>query len=161
MKKCLLIVDVQKGFINKSTNHIPNLVEQLQKDYSYVYTTRFFNKTGSFYRTLINWDRLEKNSEELELAFKPLKKTKIIDKSIYTWVDKNFLDDLKKNNINEVHVCGIDTDACVTKCVIDLFEQNIKPIVLAKYCASYGGVEFHECTLKILPRLIGEKQIIL
>jgi len=32
MKKCLLIVDVQKGFINKSTNHIPNLVEQLQKD---------------------------------------------------------------------------------------------------------------------------------
>jgi len=29
--------------------------------------------------------------------------------------------------------------------------------VLAKYCASSGGVEFHECALKILPRLIGEK----
>jgi len=161
MKKCLLIVDVQKGFLNGSTSHIPSLVEELQKGYSYVYATRFFNKSGSFYRTLIKWDKFDKNSEEFDLAFAPLKKTKIIDKCIYTCVDKSFLDDLKKNDVDKVHICGIDTDICVTKCAVDLFENNIKPIVLAKYCASHAGVEFHEFALKILARFIGKGQIIL
>jgi len=45
MKKCILIIDVQKGFINSDTKHIPSLVEDLQKEYEYIYITRFLTKT--------------------------------------------------------------------------------------------------------------------
>ena len=160
MKNCLLIVDVQKGFINGSTSHIPGLVEELQKEYSYIYATRFFNKPGSFYRTLIKWERFDRDSEDFDLAFVPLDQTQLIDKCIYTCVNKSFLDELKKNSITEVHICGIDTDICVTKCAVDLFESGVEPKVLANYCASHAGVEAHKFALTTLARFIGKGQII-
>lgn len=160
MKTCLLIVDVQKGFINSSTSHIPGLVENLQKDYKYVYATRFFNRPGSFYRTLIKWDRFDIDSEDFGLAFTPLNRTRLIDKSIYTCINAEFLDEIKKIDINEVHVCGIDTDICVTKCAVDLFESGVEPKVLAKYSASHAGVEAHKFALATLERFIGKGQII-
>lgn len=160
MESCLLIVDVQKGFINTSTSHIPALVEELQKKYNHVYATRFFNKPNSFYRTLIKWDRFEKSSEDFDLAFLPLSRTQLIDKSIYTCVNEQFIEDLKKNGINQVDICGIDTDICVTKCAVDLFENGIEPKILAKYCASHAGADAHEFALKTLARFIGKGQIV-
>ena len=48
MNSCLLIIDVQKGFINKHTKHIPKLVEDEQNKYENVYITQFFNPEKLF-----------------------------------------------------------------------------------------------------------------
>jgi len=160
MKKCLLIIDVQVGFINNFTKHIPTKVEKLQYEYKYVYITRFYNKEKSFYRKLLKWNRFSKDSDDFELAFKPKTNSKIIDKSIYSCINEDFLKELKKFNIDEIDICGIDTDICVTKCSVDLFENNIIPKVLANYCASHAGIENHLSALKILKRYIGKEQII-
>lgn len=66
---------------------------------------------------------------------------------------------LDKYNIEEVHICGIDTDICVMKCAVDLFKAGRIPIILKDYCASHGGNEFHQSALSILRRYIGTKQI--
>ena len=161
MGKCLLIVDVQVGFINEATAHIPKLVETLQNEYEYVYATRFYNKEGSFYRKLINWDRFSKDSTDFPLAFTPSNNVILIDKSIYSCVNGNFLKDLKGKGIDNIDICGIDTDICVTKCAVDLFENGIIPFVLAKYCASHAGEEAHRYALKTLGRFIGRGQVIL
>lgn len=160
MKKSILIVDVQCGFINNSTKHIPGLVEKLQNEYDYIYVTRFFNKKDSFYRKLIKWNRFDKDSDDFQLAFKPSTKAIIIDKSIYSCVNSSFLQELNKNQINEIDICGIDTDICVTKCAVDLFEAGVIPRVLSGYCASHAGLEFHNFGLKTLGRYIGEDQVI-
>ncbi len=38
----LLIIDVQKGFINEWTRHIPARVESLQSEFDRLWVTRFF-----------------------------------------------------------------------------------------------------------------------
>lgn len=159
MPTCLLIVDVQKGFINHHTQHMPALVEKLQEKYDFVIAARFFNEVDSFYRKLLDWHRFSKGSDDTELAFSVRPDALIVDKSVYTCVTADFIDFLNKKNINEVHVCGVDTDVCVTKCAVDLFENGVVPVVLKDYCASCAGPDIHESALKILERYIGERQI--
>lgn len=158
--KALLIVDVQVGFVNDATRHILPKIMALQSQYKHVYATRFVNADGSPYRKLLNWHRFYANSNDVPLAFEPVDGAQIIDKHIYTCVTPAFLDDLQSKGIEEVAICGIDTDACVTQCAVDLFQRGIRPVLLSDACASHAGPEYHESALRILARLIGKHQII-
>ncbi|MBQ3732720.1 MAG: cysteine hydrolase [Bacteroidales bacterium] len=160
MSNALLIVDVQNGFINEKTKHIPMLVEKLQYDYNFVIVTRFINLPDSPYRKLIKWEHLSPETDEVELAFKPKEGAVIIDKYIYSCIDERFMLLLKGNGIDAVDICGIDTDICVTKCAVDLFERNITPYVLKDYCATHADADIQEAALVILARYIGKSQII-
>ena len=160
MLKALLIVDVQNGFVNEKTKHIPALVEKLQYNYDLVIATRFINMPDSPFRKLIKWQHLSPDTDEIELAFKPKEGAVIIDKYIYTCIDESFLCLLKENGIEAVDVCGIDTDICVTKCAVDLFERNITPYVLKDYCATHADADIQRSALIILSRYIGRTQIV-
>lgn len=160
MKKALLIVDVQNGFVNDKTKHIPPLVEKLQYNYDLVIATRFINLPDSPYRRLIKWNHLSPDTDEIELAFKPKDGVVIKDKYIYTCIDDSFVALLKDNEIDAVDICGIDTDICVTKCAVDLFERDITPYVLKDYCATHAEADVQESALIILARYIGSSQII-
>lgn len=50
---------------------------------------------------------------------------KIFNKKIYSAVNDEFKTYIKENDINSIFLCGIDTDACVLKTAVDLFENNI------------------------------------
>lgn len=158
--KALLIVDVQNGFVNEKTKHIPTLVEKLQYNYDLVIATRFINLPDSPFRRLIKWDHLSPDTNEIELAFKPKEGAVVIDKYIYSCIDEPFLRLLKDKGIEAVDICGIDTDICVTKCAVDLFERNITPYVLKDYCATHADADVQESALIILARYIGKTQII-
>lgn len=155
----LLIVDVQKGFINDSTKHVIRAVEELQTRYEHIFATRFINGADSPHRSLLDWRRFGEGSRDTELAFCASPKAEVIDKTTYTCVNLDFLDSLRNRAISEVHVCGIDTDVCVMKCAVDLFENGIRPVVLSKASASHAGDEHHQATLLILRRQIGARQI--
>ncbi len=158
-KNCLLIVDVQNGFINDLTKHIPPLVEEAQLKYDYVVATRFFNPDNSFFRTLIKWNRFAIESNDFPLAFNAREDALIIDKPIYTCISENFIKWLKDRNVSLVYVCGIDTDICVTKCAVDLFEHGVEPVVLSSLCASHAGNDAHNNALSTLKRYIGKSQV--
>ncbi len=160
MKKALLIVDVQKGFVNDRTKHIPPLVEKLQHNYEMVIATKFINLPDSPYRRLIKWNRLSPNTDEVELAFKPKKGVVVIEKYIYSCINDSFISLLKNNDIDEVDICGLETDICVTKCAVDLFEHNITPYVLKDYCSTILDTAAQESAWIILARYIGKSQII-
>lgn len=128
-------------------------------DYCYVIATRFFNPENSFYRKLIGWDRFSLGSEDIPLAFSARKDALIIDKPTYTCVSDSFISWLNERDISAVHVCGIDTDICVTKCAVDLFERGIEPVVLSGLCASHAGEDAHPNALNTLRRYIGRSQV--
>jgi len=155
----LLIIDVQNGFVREQTHHIPSLVEKLQYDYKNVIATRFNNPEGSFYRTLIDWYKLKPGTAETDLAFKLRDDALLIEKETYTCVNQQFLDFVSKNNIECIDICGIDTEICVTKCAVDLFERGIKPVVLKDYCASTAGEPAHSFAFRTLERYIGSSQL--
>ena len=84
----------------------------------------------------------------------------IIEKHGYSACCPEVLDILRAHDIKEVHLAGVDTDCCVLKTAVDLFEENIRPIVLTEYCASDGGVESQKAGIKVLERLIGTEQLL-
>ena len=159
MADFLLIIDVQRGFINDWTGAIPARVEALQADYRCVIATRFINPPGSLHRRLLGWPRFAPGSRDIELAFRPRDDARVVDKTTYTAVTPDLLGELERGGIEEVHLCGIATDNCVLKTAVDLFEAGIKPVVLADACASHGGPECHACGIRLLKRFIGESQV--
>lgn len=155
----LLIIDVQNGFINDATRHIPARVEDLARRYDAVIVTRFINREGSAHRRLIHWDRFAPGSEDTPLAFAPPEGAAMIEKYTYSCVDAGFRARLEVLGAEEVHICGIATDNCVLKCAVDLFESGFRPVVLADACASHAGADYHRWALKILKRMIGIEQV--
>ena len=87
------------------------------------------------------------------------KATEIVQKTTYSACTESVLKLLQNNNISEVYLAGIDTDCCVLATAIELFDCNIRPIVLAQYCASNGGKRSHNAALTVLERTIGKAQI--
>ena len=70
---------------------------------------------------------------------------------------KQFIDE---NNIDEIFLCGFDTDACVYKTALDLFVNNYNIYVLENYTMSHKGLELHNIFINNLKRLIGKDNVI-
>lgn len=167
MNKILVVVDMQNGFARHEQTI--NLTEKIRKLlerelFDAVIATRFFNDDNSIYEKLFGWTRL-KTKEEIELADGYEKYVDyIIDKSVYTCVNSSFIQKLCQLNEGiypeEVFIVGADTDCCVLTIATGLFECNIRPIILTKYCDSNGGNASHNAGLLCMKRLIGENQLI-
>ena len=157
--KCLLAVDVQAGFVNRHTAHVPGRVERLQGDYELVFATRFLNARGSAFRVLMGWNRFGRGSRDVELAFVPQGHVKVMDKTAYSCVTGRFLAMLRGCGVESVDVCGMDTEGCVALCAVGLFEGGVRPVVLGDCCGSSGGAAFHEAGLLVIERLIGSDQV--
>ena len=54
----LLIIDVQKGFINEYTRELPGKIEKLQNNYANVYAMQFINLEDSMFRKPVSYTHL-------------------------------------------------------------------------------------------------------
>ncbi|HEC65566.1 MAG TPA: cysteine hydrolase [bacterium] len=162
MKTCLLVVDLQRGFISPNTlKVVPRIKELLEKNlFDLTIFTKFANKENSPFRKILNWDKL-KSSEDQELVREVQSfASKVINKTIYSGVNDELLMLLRENKIDMVFIAGIDTDCCVLKTAVDLFEHNIPPFVLVYYAISNGGTKSHKAAITVLERLIGINKLI-
>lgn len=162
MSSCLFVIDVQNGFINHNTSHVIGRIQQLieRNIFDHVLFTRFVNsKDGPFVKYL-NWDRFFED-HEIDIV-KDLKifANNVFDKKVYTSINDETIAFLKQKNISKAFVCGIDTECCVLATALDLFQINIKPMVLAYYAASKAGQEVHDAALTVLKRMIGSSNIV-
>jgi len=156
----LLVIDVQRGFVNGGTGDIVDKVTALQDRFDRVIASRFVNPEGSMHRRLLHWPRFAPGEAETELAFTPRADARILDKSTYTCLGPDLRAELTRDGIDEVHLCGIATDNCVLKTAVDLFEARIRPVVHADACASHGGAECHTAGLMLLKRFVGAEQVL-
>ncbi|MBR8837977.1 MAG: cysteine hydrolase [Stigonema ocellatum SAG 48.90 = DSM 106950] len=162
MKSCIFVIDVQNGFIRESTEHVVKRIESLlnQSIFDFVVFTRFLNTLDSPWVKFLNWQHLISEQErKLADPLQPFAKV-VFDKYTYSSVNQETIAFLKRNKIDTVFICGIDTDCCVMETAVDLFEQLIHPYVLTHYSASNGGQESHEAAIRVLSRLIGRNNVI-
>lgn len=162
MNDLLLVVDVQNGFVSERTKHIVPLLQNLLTSgrFRHVVFSQFENMDSSPYEVLLGWHRL-KSLEERKIVkeLEPYAKD-ILKKTVYSSVNDFLKEYIKKNNITTVYIAGIDTDCCVLTSAVDIFQIGVRPVVLSEYCASNGGMDSHTAALRVLGRLIGEKQIV-
>lgn len=158
--KCLLVVDVQEGFITDNTRCLLSKLEKLMGCFDgLIIATKFVNRRNSAFVNILGWDKLMCVPETDLLKFVWENANYIVNKHGYSGYTDGVAWLLRRHGCDEVYVAGIDTDCCVLETAVRLFENNIRPIVLADYCASTGGKESHEAGLKVLKRLIGERQV--
>lgn len=157
----LLVVDVQNGFINRETAHIPQKIRNLLDEgrFKNVIFTKFINQRGSFYETEIGWHECYTSPDTdivpdlVEFA------ENIIVKHGYTSFTQEFRIILNEIDAKTIYIVGIETDACVLKTALDAIEMNCTPIVLKDLCASMSGNIFHENALDLLKKLIGSQNV--
>lgn len=159
--KCLIVIDVQNGFVSNRTEMILPKLDQLMTQFKdgLIIATQFINVEESGFTNIMHWGRLKSAPETDVIPFVAEKATKIVQKTTYSACTESVLELLQYNNISEVYLAGIDTDCCVLATAIELFDRNIRPIVLAQYCASNGGKRSHNAALTVLERTIGKAQI--
>ena len=158
---CLVIIDVQIGFLNDETKEIPEKIQQLLENnhFDHIVGTKFVNVEDSPYVTMMNWYGL---MTEDEIKLHPIiekKCQKIIAKKAYTCFVEEFIKYLSEKGINKLYFVGIDTEGCVLKSSMDCFERGIPQEVLTNYCASTGGKECHDAGILVLKRTIGNESI--
>lgn len=159
MKSLLLVIDVQKDFITEETKHIPEKISKLINEnvYDDVVLTRYINSPTNICYVKLGFEGcLSEEGKQLALDSKNYS---VIDKPMYTSLTKELEDYIKNNDINKIYLCGIDTECCVLKTALDLFENGYDVYVLKDYCAAVAGKEAHDNAIELLKRNIGENNI--
>lgn len=163
MAKALLVVDVQRGFLNDFTRHLPKRIARLaeRNRYEQVLLTRFVNTPDSHYRRLLHWDACAGPPDTLLAPeVEPLaQRGRVFEKRGITGLPDELTAQLREQPPDKVDVVGIDTDMCVLKCAMDLFDLGIEPVVIVDCCASTAGLQAHLAGLAILGRNIGPHQL--
>lgn len=162
MKKALIIIDLQKGFINKFTQKLPrrirNFIKRYVEDYALVLFTQFKNHSGSNFVKNLNYRRfMESKQNGLVGEIKEFtSKENVFVKDTYgSFVDNGVSNILRKNKIGEVDLAGIDTENCVLTFARDAFDRGYKVNVLKQLCASHSSPRLHRAALEIIKYNIG------
>ena len=160
MKSLLIVIDLQKAFVNDNTKHIVEKINSLinEKKYDETIFTRFVNYNGSIWTQKLNYKEcISNDSRELMIDTKD---NLIFDKSIYSALTNELKNYIEDNKIDNIYLCGIDTECCVLKTAFDLFENGYNVYVLKDYCACTHGELRHSNAIEILKRNIGDKYVI-
>lgn len=155
----LIVVDVQRGFMNEHTDHIRAHIERLQAQFPVIVATRYYRRPDSAMNRLLSIEGFERGSPETELAFTPRADAIVCEKSEYSCVGHDLVATLRDRGVESAAVCGVDTDQCVLITAADLLQSDIVPIVLEDASASAAGPQYHDAGLLLLRRLIGNEQV--
>ena len=135
MKKVLLIVDMQNGFITKPNyKNLQSKINELIKldDYDIYIFTKFINKDESLYEKKLKWFEL-KSKESQTICVEMPKNSLIFEKFGYGLSNEQ-INQIKALNIDSIDICGLQTDACVYAIAFQLFDNGIFPNILINYC---------------------------
>ncbi len=160
MNSLLLIIDLQKVFINKNTRKLPKKINKIinDKKYNKIAFTRFNNFDDSIYVKKLKWKKcINVDDKKIMIG---VGNNRVFNKYIYSAVNEEFIKFIKENNITNIYLCGIDIECCVLKTAFDLFELGYNVYVLKDYCACTHGIIRKNNALKIIKRCIGKDNVI-
>ena len=126
--------------------------------YSSVYFTIFKNDSNSPLWNISEWKDCTESPdtdicEELEQF---INKNNLVYKNILSAGKiPQIIEEIKKKNIQEIHLCGFDTDSCVLATAYALFDLGIKPVVIENLTWSTSKEKLHQPAIKMLQRNIG------
>ena len=158
--KNILIVDMQKGFMKETNVH---LIEKIniylnQNNFDNIFFTKCVNDSESPYQKILNWNAMQELEEQEFVLYLP-ENAKILTKNGYG-ISNDDIKYFKDLGITEMEICGTDIDACCLAIAFNLFDNNIKPIILSDLCASSSSnLNIKNYALEIMKRQFGNDNI--
>ncbi len=152
-KTALIIVDIQSGFITDENKWIlPNVKKLLTEEvYDLYIEATFHADPGSLWDKQTEWTfPYEPTMPDIkslipERAVQVIKATK----SVFGG-DKDVVKILKENDIEEVHIIGLDTNDCVMATAFDAFDAGFFTYVIEDCTESSNGSHLRDTALEIL-----------
>lgn len=165
-KSVLAVIDVQNGFLTDETRHILpaviDLVDQWTQLNGTTVYTRYFNYPGSAFERLMDWRKLY-TAPDTDIADDLLpyaQKSITLDKRTYSALTPEFEELIRRHGWTDIVICGIDTELCVLKTALDVFECDLTPWIITNATASTGGPTYHEAGLQVIGRAIGQHYLV-
>ncbi|KKU83517.1 MAG: Isochorismatase hydrolase family protein [Microgenomates group bacterium GW2011_GWA2_47_8] len=163
--KALLIIDLQKYLINENTESLPtkiaNFIEKHKFDYTLFF--QFYNSPNSNFVKIHNWNHMfgPPETDMVDELSKYITRNNLFKKySFSVFGVEGFNEFMKSNLINELYLCGIDTDACVLLSEMEAFGKGYDAKVIEDLCASHWGIEYHRRAIDLIKRNLGKQAII-
>ena len=147
-REALLIIDLQKAFVTKNNRHVIYNANQLQREFSHIYASKF-----------IADDSQSKRDGHKFLAFEPNRTASIFEKRTYSAATPEIIQDLQEKGIDTVHICGLESNVCVLATAIALLDAGFDVIVRTEACASnstkydWDTERFHEAAMMIMKNM--------
>ena len=158
--KNIIVVDMQKGFMNENNKHLINGINSYIKENQFdnIIFTKCINNDSSPYVKILNWHDM-KDEVEQEIILDVPENSEIIVKNCYGISHKD-IEILKQKGISEIEICGTDIDACCLAIAFNLFDNNIKPIFLKDLCTSSSeNKNIQNYAFEIIKRQFGKECI--
>lgn len=155
MKKCLVIVDMQIGFLNPHTEHLPaeiaEFIEKNHASFDHIIATRYCNTPETACYKLSNWKECMSGTPDAELspAIVPYVQ-RIFDKTTYSGFIPELKAFIQHEQFDKLYFCGVNTDCCVLATVFSCYDNIQDCAVLADLCASTLGKAKHQHALDLL-----------
>lgn len=163
-RRCLVVIDMQKGFINKHTEH---LIEPLVKyvkhgRFDMVVGTRYVNHTGTACYKFENWKDCMAGSEGAEIIdeLKPFMH-RVFDKDKYSCWNDEFKSFVKDMEITDLYFVGVNTGCCVLHSVFDSYNDLVSSYVVENLCGSTRSKKSHQAAIQIIKECITEERVII
>lgn len=163
MKTALIIIDMQKGFINENTKHLaPKIVNFAKKqDFDLVVGTRYINSNYTACHIYEGWNDCWEGSESAELV--PEIESicnEVVDKHEFSCWGSPIKYLLKKYGIEKLIFCGVNTGCCVLASVFDAYDELWDVEVIENLCGSTSGASSHKAGIQILRECITKSRVI-
>lgn len=163
-KRCLIIVDMQLGFINKYTASLPGKIAKFIENHpsiNNIVATRYCNTPETACYKLGNWKKCMKGTSATDLSPQIIPYVKrIFDKNTFSGFTPELKEFLKQNTFDKVYFCGVNTDCCVLSTVFSCYDNVQDCAVISDLCASTLGKKKHFYALKLIRDNITSQRVI-
>lgn len=163
---CLVIVDMQEGFMNKETEHLRAKLQEFLKEkqsfFDYIVATRYVNHENTACSVFEGWTGCMEGSGEEDLIneVRTSDLCAVFTKDKYSCYNSELKDFIKSNDIDKLYYVGVNTGCCVLHSAFDSYSDLVDSYVIEDLCGSTSGKHSHDCAIQILKECITEQRII-
>lgn len=158
----LVIVGMQKGFLNNKTEHLVNDIHDLMEHhkFSHIVCTKFINSKSSPFVKLLGREDMQTIQETEVISEVSQYAEAIFPTYGYScWTDE-FIKYVSRVLPKTIYFIGLNTEDNVLVSATECISKNVLANVLANYCDSTKDIQSHEAGLAVIERLIGENNVI-
>lgn len=163
MKDALVIIDMQKGFVNEHTKHLIEKIVTFAKNnhFEMIIGTQYANHEKSPCYVFEGWKKCMVNSEEFQLVDEIDEIcSDILIKDVYSCWQDSFRQYLVDNEIDRVVFVGVNTGCCVLHSAFDAYNDLFEIVVMEDLCGSTSGIESHNAAIRILKECITKERVL-
>jgi nicotinamidase-related amidase len=159
MKKLLILIDLQKGWLHSSTK--PAMLKAVELSRQFDADTVhccFRNDPASLFHKQINWKRFVDPADTEQIEEIKSLNLPVYWRSTYSCLNEEMAELIK--NYDVVYVAGVFTDVSVYVTAMAIFDANTPVCVVRDCVATLHGEQAHKSALKSLDFTLGSHAIV-